>query len=150
MRALYNSWNNFIWFWPSCCVCPVFEGESPPPISTPCGACSGAASHSTLNLLVFHVKNLCIHSPASLMRKSCSKLAEMPEHFCWQICFPFLLADFLTVSKSANRFTPLFCWQIWSHSLNLLADLLTGRFGESAGRFAPISAGKFSDSQQIC
>ena len=25
----------FIWFWPTHCVYPVFEGESPPPISTP-------------------------------------------------------------------------------------------------------------------
>ena len=28
-----------------------FEGELPPPISTPWGAYSGAASHGTLNLL---------------------------------------------------------------------------------------------------
>ena len=39
------------WFWPTCCVYPVFEGEPPPPISTPWGAYSGAASHGTLNLL---------------------------------------------------------------------------------------------------
>ena len=32
----------------------------------------------------------------------------------------------------------------------LLADLLTDRFGESAGRFTPISAGRFTDCQQIC
>ena len=31
-----------------------------------------------------------------------------------------------------------------------MADLLTGRFGESAGRFIPlISAGRYSDSQQL-
>ena len=86
----------------------------------------------------------------------------------------FLLADFLTVTKSAGRLTNLqiwwICWQIWWicqqispqyiywladlvnlpadsppnfcrqifwQSPNLLADLLTGRFGESAGRFPP-------------
>ena len=34
----------FYWFWPTCSVYPVFEGEPPPPISTPWGAYSGAAS----------------------------------------------------------------------------------------------------------
>ena len=57
--ALWNAghyWKHFTlgigyWFWPTCCVYPVFEGEPPPPISTPWGAYSGAASHGTLDLL---------------------------------------------------------------------------------------------------
>ena len=70
-----------------------------------------------------------------------------------------MLADFLTVTKYASRFIPVF----------LLADCLTvtksaGRFSppqflqadflivtKSAGRFIPlISAGRFPDSHQIC
>ena len=88
-----------------------------------------------VSLLVFRVKDLCIHSPASLTRKICSKLAEIPGYFCRQIYPQFLLGDFLTVTKSASRFPPpvsvgrlsdshQICWQI----------------------YPPISAGRFSDS----
>ena len=93
--------------------------------------------------------------------------SRFPPNFCWQIfwqspnlpadlppqfllvdfltvtksasIYPiFVLADFLTVTKSACRFTPHFCWQIFWQSPNLPAD------------FPPISAGRFSDSHQIC
>ena len=118
-----------------------------------------------------------------------------PHNFCWHIFWQslhmpadlpppqFLLEDFMTVNKSTGRFTPQFllanfsdshqicqhlvtkssgrftpqnfCWQIFWHSPNLLvdsllADYLTGRFGQPAGRYLPISAGIFSDSHQIC
>ena len=64
---------------------------------------------------------------------------------------PFVLADLVTVTKSAGR-----CGE--SAGRFPPADLLTGRFGESAGRFPPvdlvnlpadfppISAGRFGDS----
>ena len=82
--------------------------------------------------LVFR-EDLCIHSPASLTRKSCSKLAEVPGYFCQQICW---LADLMTVTKSAgiDLTHPIFCQQIWWPSLNLLADLPH-----------PISASRFAD-----
>ena len=96
------------------------------------------------DLYLSFVKDLCIHSPASLTRKSCSKLAEIPGYlcrqkwwgvyFCWQISW---LADLLTVTKSSSRFTPHFCQQIcWLTDLPAVI--------KSASRFTPYFC------QQIC
>ena len=79
--------------------------------------------------------------------------ADSPQQIYW-------LADLVTVTKSADRFTsPISAgrfadWQIWWQSLNLPEDippanLLTGRIGESASRFPPweIPPSRFTDWQ---
>ena len=96
-------------------------------------------------------------------------LSAFSHQIFWQIYTPqFLLAYFLTVTKSPGRFPsgrlsdwqiwstcwqipPNFCWQIFRQFPNLLpdsllADLLTGKFGEPAGRYPPIFISRFSDS----
>ena len=45
----------FIWFWLISCVNLIFEGEPPPPISTPWGAYKSAASHSALHVKPFAI-----------------------------------------------------------------------------------------------
>ena len=77
------------------------------------------------------MKDLCIHLPASLMRKSCSKLAEIPGYFCWQKWGVNLPADLVTVGKSASRNGGYFCQQI-----SWLTDLVP--VTKSAGRFTPL------------
>ena len=67
----------------------------------------------------------------------------------------FLLADFLTVTKSAGR-NGYFCWQISWLSTNLLAEMRgvihVGRVPvtKSASGNGGISAGRFPDCHQIC
>ena len=54
--------------------------------------------------------------------------ADPPQQIYW-------LGDLVNLPVDPpSRFTD---WQIWWQSLNLQADELTGRFGESAGRFLP-------------
>ena len=68
----------------------------------------------------------------------------------------FLLADFLTVTKSAGRNGEYVCWQISWLSTNLLAEMRgvihVGRVPvtKSASGNGGISAGRFPDCQQIC
>ena len=59
----------------------------------------------------------------------------------------FLLADFLTVTKSAGRFTSHFYCQIIWQSPNLLADLPLFLLADLCPPL--IYAGSFSDSHQI-
>ena len=96
-----------------------------------------------------------------LVTKSAGRF--IPQNFWWQIFWqsPNLLADSLLADLLTGRLgepgadTPQFLLKDFLTVTNFLidsplADLLTGRFGEPAGRIAPISAGRFSDSHQVC